>query len=94
MKPITNVIYSSDYGYIFESNDVLKFFQGEDFVMEYDFRKKEVSPGIIASFFLSNSNKSHIYTRVYIKLQSLLANIGGVINGFTIFLADKLNFSN
>jgi hypothetical protein len=86
MKPITNVIYSSDYGYIFESNDVLKFFQGENLVMEYDFRKKEVSPGIIASFFLSNSNKSHIYTRVYIKLQSLLANIGGVINGFTIII--------
>jgi len=83
-KYMSSVEYSTDYGYVFENKNTLKFFQDDRHEVEPDFRKEGITRGSFASFLLLNSSKTLKYSRNFIKLQNLLANIGGIIQGVTV----------
>ena len=83
-KYISPISYSTDYGYIFESLETIKFFQDEWHEVEQDLRKEGFLPGAFSSLTLICSYKSQKYRRLYPKIQNLLANIGGVIEGITV----------
>jgi len=85
-KYISDVRYSTDYGLIFESIDTIKFFQDERHEIEHDFRKQGIISGSFSSLLIMNYPKIHNYNRLYFKLQTLLANIGGIIQGVTVIV--------
>jgi len=81
-----NVEYTTDVGYVFESLVTEKFNKYETFTESADNRKVSVFPGNFAMFSLTTSDILQTHGRSYLKLQNLLANIGGVAKGVT-FLA-------
>ena len=59
--------------------------------IDYDFRKEGVVKGSFSTLTFVNSSKTHKYKRSFAKLQALLANIGGIINGINV-IARIINY--
>jgi hypothetical protein len=87
-KHISSVNYATDYGNILEDIYNVKFFLDDRDEIEYDFRKEGIKKSSFSSIFLVSSSKTQKYKRSFTKLQGLLANIGGFING--IFILGKI----
>ena len=99
---INTVDYSTDYGYIFESIDTIHINQFNYYSLDIDLKKYE-DPSDISYYKLfaiinfMNNPFIYSYKRTYMKAQTLLANIGGIIKGVTIisqilifFVSNKL----
>ena len=74
-----NVIYNSDYGFVFEDKETLKLSQHDTLSYSVDLRSQGVYPGSFSSMGIFLSSKTDKYNRSYAKLQNLLANIGGIV---------------
>lgn len=78
-----SVEYTSDDGIIFNGDINNHFFQ-------YDYKdtvvdiKKGIFPGVFGEVTFCLSAKIDAYSRKYLKLQTVLANIGGIIKGIFI----------
>lgn len=72
-------IYSTDSGYIFEEISSQIFNQAVGFSQESDF--KDVSASSFLWFTIINNKLTKSYQRSFMKAQTLLSNIGGIISG-------------
>lgn len=82
--------YQSDGGFILESIEETKFFKVEDYKTEIDLRKTNNKD--LIWFTMQNYEYTTTYTRSYMKAQTLLADIGGIIRGLTL-IGIFLNYS-
>lgn len=92
---IRQVIYNTDYGFIFEDRQIETFYT-------YAYQSLDVSvknigfPTLGPNFgfvTLKNSDSVSFYSRAYIKSQAVMANIGGIIKSIMIiakFISDFL----
>lgn len=79
------VIYTTDYGFIFESNTDLEFYQ-HDSIFNSDYNLNTNSP-VFASFQFHAKLENEIYKRSYVKIPSIIANVGGIMKAcVTIFV--------
>jgi hypothetical protein len=87
------VEYNTDEGLIFSQFRVDRFHHIEQFNSEVDMRdqKTNVTPYTFLWITLINSSNKVVYYRTYMKAQTLLANVGGVIKGIMSF-ASVINF--
>jgi hypothetical protein len=83
-KYFSEINYSTDYGYIFKRSKTINFFQDDRYDIEVDLRKEGLIQGSFSSLTIMNSYKTQFYERKYVKLQDLLASIGGIIEGVFI----------
>lgn len=78
----TNNVYSSDNGWLFEAVDETHF-------VSFESKETDISPftsNILYEIILQSPQISKQYKRSYLKLQDLLAKVGGFINGLIIIL--------
>jgi hypothetical protein len=98
---LKNVYYETADGFVFDTSNTVQFTQ-QDYIRLYaDNRPSGIYPETYSSIFIQASGKADVYNRSYVKLQSLLANIGGVVNGIitlanilVYILTTKLNSVN
>ena len=82
----TRVIYQTDYGFVFQNQQSTEFYVHEDNYVA-DIRTLGMELTNFAFLQITMNNKVDTYNRSYTKLQSVLANIGGVINSIlTLFV--------
>jgi hypothetical protein len=86
-----NVVYESENGFVFESVNTVKFIQYDSVRLYSDNRKSGYYPETFSSLNLNAVDTTDVYNRSYIKLQTLLANIGGVVNGILTIAAVFMN---
>jgi hypothetical protein len=79
---ITNDLYSSDDGWIIEDKRNIKYYKKSSFYVDSNF---DDNP-IIYAVILSSPNIRLKYVRSYLKVQELLARVGGIANAFTIII--------
>lgn len=74
--------YSTDFGYIFEQNDVEEFNSWKMNLVDVDLRNVKDAEFL----WVTLTNYSHVtyFSRAYMKAQTLLANIGGIIEGLKV----------
>ena len=75
------VIYETDIGYVFEDKILQEYYTIDN--IEKDFGIIEEN-NVYVRIILSNSNYEYIYKRKFLKLQNLLADLGGMIKGILI----------
>lgn len=75
---LQKIIYHTDVGYIFESNKNKEFYKIPKYSVDIDLRKENDNSFIW--FTIINHEYTITYKRSYKKAQTLLANIGGIIN--------------
>lgn len=75
----SQIVYNSDTGYIFEETSKTSFFSVNGYTVDNDLR--EMNDNIFAWFTIINYDTTTTYTRSYMKAQTLLANIGGIVKG-------------
>ena len=90
------VDYTSDFGYVFQSQETLTSNQFNDYTVDSSLiQYNDVSNTAYYKVFtilnLVNSQSKMFYNRTYMKAQTLLANIGGILKGIT-FIAQVLNY--
>ncbi len=87
-----NIQYTTDIGYLFTNTQTDNFHVLESYSSEMDLRdqKTNVTPFTFLWLTLVNSSHKINYFRSYMKLQNLIANIGGVIKGL-ILIATLIN---
>jgi hypothetical protein len=82
---IKKIIYETDYGFVF--NDIRQeYYHG--YLAPYeqvDNKPFQGFPGNFASFNIYNYSIQDYHQRRYLKIQDLLANIGGIIKGIMFF---------
>lgn len=79
------IIYDTDFGYVFEDIRSRNFFQEDRQETTYDVKKVGGSDTDTFGYLtLLTSKKTDRYRRTYLKFQQLAANIGGVIKGVMI----------
>ena len=93
---IQSVDYTTDFGYIFESQDMIHINQFTDYTVDSDFKfYNDISnPGYYKVFSIINvinTQTKMFYKRTYMKAQTLLANIGGIIKGITVIAHILIN---
>lgn len=83
------VLYDTDMGIVFEDHETINFFTFNSYTSEVDLKSAGLltSSTNIAAFTFENSSSVAYYYRSYVKLQTVLANIGGVIKGITTISA-------
>jgi hypothetical protein len=81
-------VYTTDYGFIFESHSNQTFYMTDDSqIYNYpaSFGNQTVSNQTnIAQLIVEPTEKYDQYTRSYIKLQEVLANVGGAVKTLTL----------
>lgn len=81
-----SINYTTDVGYIFEDVNISKFFMIDRITIEVNL--SDLTMTAAAGAFLritsTNLNENITYIRAYLKVQNLLANLGGLIKGVTI----------
>lgn len=78
-----NIDYNTDIGYVFEDPELRKFSQvSETYESDIDLRLQGNTEFL--RLRIMNYNIKTTYERSYTKAQTLLANIGGIINGLSI----------
>jgi hypothetical protein len=93
-----NALYETVDGFVFDTTTTVGFTQLDSIRLYNDNRASGLFPETFSSITIQVSDKTDVYNRSYIKLQNLLANIGGVANGIIIvaniimsFLTTRLN---
>jgi hypothetical protein len=81
---ISNILYTTDMGLIFEDPHVANYFQVTRYIQIYTLLSSGTVPGSFSLVTMSMFNKSYSYKRSYMKFQSVLANIGGVVKGIVL----------
>lgn len=76
------LVYSNDEGYIFESLNNQVVFNVKDYYVDIDLRNQE--DNVFVWFTMQNYEYTTTHTRSYMKAQTLLANIGGIVKGLTL----------
>jgi hypothetical protein len=90
---LKNILYDTDYGYVFEEHKQFLFYQNDGSVADYDLRTTGfTTPGQFGSIRFELTEKRDEYRRSYIKLQALIANIGGVVKCILFLSGSVLNF--
>jgi hypothetical protein len=79
---INNIDYITDSGFLMESNNEKHYFQYEHVSEMMDFRNQK----LIFKNEIRLSNLKTIFTRRYLKVQDLVAQIGGLIKGIMLFI--------
>jgi hypothetical protein len=81
-----NIEYNSDVGYVFSDIQPNFFHAFDSFSSEVDLRdqKTNVTPYTFLWLTLVNSPRKVVYFRNYMKVQNLLANIGGIVKGIIL----------
>ncbi len=83
----TNDIFVSDNGWILEDNFYYPHIKMNNLYTDYSYANSEIElklPGF--SIILESPSYNITYTRFYIKIQELIAKIGGLINGIMVFI--------
>lgn len=88
---IESVAYKSDFGYIFEETQVSEFFKIRNFNKDIFINAPGTVPFTFFGITLLNYKEKSHYTRTYMKAQTFLANVGGIIRGLTL-IGYILNF--
>ena len=78
-----SVQYFKDIGYVFEDNKSFEFYQFPDSKETVDLRSQGILPGNFVNVCFIMDNKIFMFKKSYMKLQNLLANVGGIIKLFT-----------
>jgi hypothetical protein len=83
---ISNILYTTDMGYIFEDLQSVKYFQVSRYIQTYSLLNSGTVSGSFAVVTMSMYNKSYSFKRSYMKFQNFLANIGGVVKGVVLVI--------
>jgi hypothetical protein len=86
-----NVRYESEDGFVFDILSANTFPQFDSVRLYSDNRGTSFYPETISAVFIQASAVTDVYNRSYVKLQNLLANIGGVVNGILTLAAFVMN---
>jgi hypothetical protein len=90
-----NIEYFSDLGYIFEDYSIKNYFQVSRPIQTVSLlTQNTLYAGTFVNIFLSMDHEYHRYQRSFMKLQSLVASIGGLIKGLWIIFQTFLYFYN
>ena len=83
------IYFTSDWGLLFEENEVQKFFIVDSITSEVDFRDTSTIeiPYTLFQLTILNSKSYTTYLRSYMKAQDFLVNVGGIIKGLTMISA-------
>jgi len=81
------VKYQTDSGFLFSNLRNENFFQEDTLSMITDLSVNKSPTGLFGNINISLSKKTDIFFRGYIKLQSALANIGGIVEGIFFFFS-------
>lgn len=84
--------YHTDSGFIFNNIKTNLFFQYEYFINITDLRIDNPMEIVFGQLIFSLSKKSDNYYRNYMKLQSALANIGGIVEGIFFLFSVIVKF--
>jgi hypothetical protein len=78
---LQQTIYETDYGYIFQDRKTVNFMTFDNYIPDTDIGESKSLTGksYIAQISIRNSKFISYYFRSYTKIQTLLANIGGII---------------
>jgi len=80
-----SIIYETDYGYVFQNKQTNEIQQHDKFEIE---DLALIQPGdSLVRVATMMSPKSGLYFRNYVKIQEIIANIGGVIKGILLISA-------
>jgi len=88
---LKNVIYNTDVGYFQQQMEKDTFFQYDTFMLTYPSVTYQI-PNAFGLFSFLISSKAAQYDRSFPKLQTLIANISGLINGGILVLKFILHF--
>ena len=93
---LNTIDYTTDYGYLFESQETIHINQFSNYYVDSDFKtfNDPSNKGYYKVFSvlnIINGESKTFYKRTYMKAQTLLANIGGIIKGITV-IAQILNY--
>lgn len=72
--------YHSDNGIVFEEIDSMIGYQHDNTVINYDLKPPANYPNMFAEISVTMSKKYDSYSRSFVKLQNIVANIGGMSN--------------
>ncbi len=78
------VNYTTDYGFLFESNTQEYFNIQEPYTENVDLKTNTNIPGNFAVIKFLNSDIGQLHKRQFMKFQTLLANIGGAVKGILL----------
>jgi hypothetical protein len=82
---VGSIEYNTDVGYMFQDIIAKKFTRFESYSESVDNRAEGIFPGNFAVFSIQSSTNKFSVFRSYMKIQDLIANIGGVVKGITFF---------
>jgi hypothetical protein len=93
-----NIVYETDYGYIFQDKESLNKFQQSSYLVNVDLKKGAIfDEGAFGQITFRPEKKIGYYKRIFPKLQTALANMGGVVKviqvvsmSFGYFLSKKM----
>ena len=87
-RPVT---YTTDYGLVFEDFQDIKFYQTLDSKENVDLRPQGTVPGSFALISVMMDKYNNFYMRKYSKIQSFLADVGGLVKGL-LLISSLLNY--
>ena len=91
---LKTITYSSDMGFIFEDLVIQNYFEVSRAVQNVNLNFQGTVPGSFALISLTMDYKSDFYHRSFLKAQSLLANIGGMIKGILLIFEIIFYYTN
>jgi len=80
------VTVENDGGWFFSELEKLEFFSSDSILTDFSF-KEEFSQDIVYTHLIYFGNKVDFYTRSYMKIQEVIANIGGFAKIFYTFMS-------
>jgi hypothetical protein len=80
---IKHVNYHTDMGYVFEDISLSQFFLFPDYKETIDLRTQGILPGNFINIFFIMDKEIAIFKKSFMKLQNLLAYVGGIVKLFT-----------
>jgi len=78
------VLYTTDYGYVFEDFQDISFYQTLDSKENVDLRPQGTVPGSFALISVMMDKYNNFYFRKYYKIQNFLADVGGIVKGLLL----------
>jgi len=85
------VEYRTDFGFVFQDEGKVKFYQTLDSKENVDLRPEGTVPGSFALISVMMDKYNNFYSRKYSKIQNFLADIGGLVKGL-IMIFKFLNY--
>jgi hypothetical protein len=95
---LKHVKYYTDIGYVFEDTSLSEFFQFPDYKETMDLRTQGILPGNFLNIFFIMDKEIAVFKKSFMKLQNLLANVGGIVKLFTqvsfflVLMVDHKNY--